>query len=235
MDPAQDTAPRRTRTQSVTRGGVAVTRTAEPFSPPELDSVCAQVDQRRGGVLSSGMEYPGRYSRWHLAYVNPCAEIVTHGRRVTVRALNARGEVVLPVLAAALQRAGEPTGKDKAREAEVCIPEPAGICAEEDRSRRPTVFSAIREVMNAFAGEDPHLGLYGAFGYDLAFQFEPVTLRRERPASQRDLVLHLPDRLYVMDRKRETAIRYSYEFTVGGVSTGGLVRETEVADRKSVV
>ncbi len=54
------------------------------------------------------MEYPGRYSRWHLAYVDPCAEIVARGRRITVRALNTRGEVLLPVLAGALRRAGQP-------------------------------------------------------------------------------------------------------------------------------
>ncbi|HEY5987796.1 MAG TPA: anthranilate synthase component I [Streptosporangiaceae bacterium] len=220
MDPA---AP----TQFLTRGGVLISRTAEPFSPRELDVLCAQVDERRGGVLSSGMEYPGRYSRWHLAYVNPCAEIVARGRRITVRALNPRGEVLLPVLAAALRRAGEPTGSGSPREVAALIPEPVGIQAEEDRSRRPTVFSAVREVMAAFAGDDPHLGLYGAFGYDLAFQFEPVRLRSERPASQRDLVLHLPDQLYVLDRKRETAIRYSYEFTVDGMATNGLARETE--------
>jgi anthranilate synthase len=225
VDPAADVVPTRTRT----RGGIAVTRTAERFSPQDLDAICARVDERRGGVLSSGMEYPGRYSRWHLAYVNPCVEVVASGRQTTVRALNARGEVLLPALAAALRRAGEPTGPETAREAAVRIPEPAGLAAEEDRSRRPTVFSAVREIMSVFAGDDPHLGLYGAFGYDLAFQFEPVTLRRERPAGQRDLVLHLPDELYVLDRKRETATRYSYEFSVGGRATDGLARETEAA------
>jgi len=111
----------------------------------------------------------------------------------------------------------------------VVIPEPAGLVAEEDRSRRPTVFSAIREIISAFSGADPHLGLYGAFGYDLAFQFEPVTPRADRPASQRDLVLHLPDELYVVDRKRETAVRHRYEFTVDGVSTEGLPRDTPAA------
>jgi anthranilate synthase len=207
---------------------VRVTRIQEPFSEPEIDRVCARVDGRRGGVLSSGMEYPGRYSRWHLAYVNPCAEIVAHGRSVTARALNARGEVVLPVLGAALLRAGRAVpAADPARERTVVIPEPAGLVAEEDRSKRPTVFTAVREIIDSFAGDDPHLGLYGAFGYDLAFQFEPVTLRRDRPASQRDLVLHLPDELFVVDRKRETATRYAYEFTVDGAGTAGLPRETE--------
>jgi anthranilate synthase len=213
------------RTEWLTAGGVRVARTAEPFGEHVLDDVCAQVEQARGGVLSSGMEYPGRYSRWHLAYVRPCAEIVARGRRVTARALGARGQVLLPVLAAALARAGERLPGSGDQEVTVVIPEPATMLAEEDRSRRPTVFSALREVIAAMAGDDPHLGLYGAFGYDLAFQFEPVTLRRERPGSQRDLVLHLPDELYVLDRKRESATRFQYDFTVGGVCTIGLPRQ----------
>ena len=39
-------------------------------------------------------------------------------------------------------------------------------------------------------------------------------------------MLHLPDEIWVLDRKREEAVRYSYEFEVGGVSTAGLSRET---------
>lgn len=64
------------RSEFVTAGGVRVTRTAGTFSPPDALAVTKRIDTRRGGVLSSGMDYPGRYSRWHLAYVNPCAEIV---------------------------------------------------------------------------------------------------------------------------------------------------------------
>jgi anthranilate synthase len=222
-------APGRRRAGSVTRGGVRVTRTEEPFDADDIDRVCARVDERRGGVLSSGMEYPGRYSRWHVAYVDPCAEIVARGRVITVRALNARGAVLLPVLGAALERAGQPGPAAGPGEVSVAIPEPAGLVAEEDRSRRPTVFSAVREVIDAFAGDDEHLGLYGAFGYDLAFQFEPVTPRIHRPAGPRDLVLHLPDELFVVDRKRETAVRYAYEFTVDGMSTDGLPRDTPEA------
>jgi anthranilate synthase len=221
---------RTTETHTVTAGGVLVTRTAEPIDEQMLDTVCSQVEGLRGGVLSSGMEYPGRYSRWHLAYVNPCAELIARGLRIRARALNARGEVLLPVLGAALLRVGEPVAAGRpAGEVEVVIPEPAGVRAEEDRSRRPTVFSAVREVITVMAGEDPHLGLYGAFGYDLAFQFEPVELRHQRPGEQRDLVLHLPDELYVHDRKRETATRYRYDFAVAGVSTHGLPRQTPAA------
>ena len=225
------------RTDFVTAGGVRVTRTTEPFSPSALAGICEQVDGRRGGVLSSGMEYPGRYSRWHMAYVNPCAEIVARGRRIAVRALNPRGEVLLPILIPALLRAGVPAAGTSpgASDIEVVVPEPTGLATEEDRSRRPTVFSALREVIAAFASDDPHLGLYGAFGYDLAFQFEPVTLRHDRPDDQRDLVLHLPDELYVLDRKREEAMRYRYEFTVGAACTEGLPRDTPAEPARRVL
>ncbi len=209
------------RTEMMTRDGVRVIRTAAPFDPAELGRIAALADERRGGVMSSGMEYPGRYSRWHMAYADPCAEIVATGRQVTARALNDRGHVLMPVIRAALRRAGQAVGDDA-----IVIPEGDREFTEEERSRRPTVFTALREVTAAFGGEDPHLGLYGAFGYDLAFQFEPVRPRLERPAAQRDLVLHLPDEIWVLDRKREEAVRYSYDFEVGGVSTAGLSRVT---------
>ena len=209
------------RTEMMTRDGVRVTRTATPFDPAELGRIAALVDQRRGGVMSSGMEYPGRYSRWHMAYADPCAEIVATGRRVTVRALNDRGRVLLPVLRAALVKCGESVDEDT-----VFIAEGDREITEEERSRRPTVFTALREITAALGCTDPHLGLYGAFGYDLAFQFEPVRLRLDRPATQRDLVLHLPDEIWVLDRQREEAVRYSYDFEVGGVSTAAFGRQT---------
>jgi anthranilate synthase len=223
-----DAEPRDELTEFQTAGGVRVSRTAGPFDPELLAGLSRAVDERRGGVLSSGMEYPGRYSRWHIAYADPCLEIVARGRRIGARALNDRGRVLLPVISAALLRAGpaaEP--RHAGLDVEVAVPEPGRAYTEEERSRRPTVFTALREIIAAFGGEDSHLGLYGAFGYDLAFQFEPVRLRLDRPADQRDLVLHLPDEIYVLDRKREQAIRYAYEFEVDGASTAGLPRRTE--------
>jgi anthranilate synthase len=223
-----------------TGGGVAITRTAQTFDPAELTRIAQAVDRRRGGVLSSGMEYPGRYSRWHLAYVNPPVEITTHGRYVTARALNERGRIILPAIADAMRRVGheQPTliligdnSKKRAAPASteitVVVPEGEGTFTEEERSRQPTVFSVLREIIAAFGCTDPHLGLYGAFGYDLAFQFEPVRLRLDRPRGQRDLVLHLPDEIWALDRRREEAVVYRYDFSVGGGSTAGHPRETD--------
>ena len=224
----------------VTAGGISVTRTATPFEPGRLAEVTRQADRRRGGTFSSGMEYPGRYSRWHMGYVDPCLELTATGRELTATALTERGAVILPAVGAALRRAGEEIGSGPVPDGAsgavtVRVPEAAGFVPEEERSRRPTVFSAVREVIALFAGPDEHLGLYGAFGYDLAFQFEPLRLRHDRRDTgragragqarrRRDLVLHLPDELYVIDRKRETALRYGYEFAVGGRTTADLDR-----------
>ena len=172
---------------------------------------------RRGGVLSSGMEYPGRYSRWHLAYVDPCVEIVARGGGSPARALNERGAVLLPVIGAALLRAGvgEPGAASRRRRGPqpgvvaVVIPEPDGPSPRRSGAAAPPCSPRCARSSPRSRAPDPHLGLYGAFGYDLAFQFEPVRLRQTAPDDQRDLVLHLPDELYVLDRKRETALRYS--------------------------
>ena len=112
------------RTELTTRGGVRVIRTATPFDPVELDRIAALVDERRGGVMSSGMEYPGRYSRWHMAYADPCAEIIATGRRITARALNDRGRVLLPVIRAAMARTGQPEPTGLTGDDTVVIPEP---------------------------------------------------------------------------------------------------------------
>jgi anthranilate synthase len=205
-----------------------ITRSAEPFDPAELGEIARLVDRRRGGVLSSGMEYPGRYSRWHIAYVNPPVEITATGRVITARALNERGLVLLPVVEAAMVKAGRVVDDGAgASSCAVLVPEPDDDGPEEQRSRRATVFTALREIIAAFSGNDPHLGLYGAFGYDLALQFEPLRRSIDRDPAQRDLVLHLPDQIWVLDRKREEATRFSYEFEVDGASTRGLSRDTE--------
>jgi anthranilate synthase len=51
-------------------------------------------------------------------------------------------------------------------------------------------------------------------------------MRLPRPQDQRDLVLHLPDEIWVLDRRREEATRFSYEFEYQGASTAGLSRQT---------
>src|SRR5690606_31109429 len=124
------------------------------------------------------------------------------------------------------------SGPDAVR---VRIPEPEGVFAEEDRSRRPSVFTAVRALRDALGCPDEHLGFYGAFGYDLAFQFEPLAPAKPRGEGDRDLVLQWPDALSIWDREREIAHHFAYEFTVDGVSTVGLPRETAALEYRAAV
>ena len=104
---------------------------------------------------------------------------------------------------------------------------PAERFPEEARSKQDTVFSVIRALLELFridGGQDDQLGLYGAFGYDLVFQFENIDRQVERDLTQRDMVLYLPDRLFVSQHGESTGRLISYEFEVDGVSTDRLPR-----------
>ena len=91
----------------------------------------------------------------------------------------------------------------------------------------PSVFTVLRAITALFrTDEDPNLGLYGAFGYDLAFQFDPVDYRLERKESQRDLVLYLPDEILVVDHYSAKAWTDRYDYSGDGFSTEGLPRDS---------
>ncbi|MGE5159372.1 MAG: anthranilate synthase component I, partial [Gemmatimonas sp.] len=95
------------------------------------------------------------------------------------------------------------------------------------RTRRASVMSLVRELVANFgANEDPLLGLFGAFAYDLVFQIEDLVQKRPREADQRDIVLYVPDRLLAYDRATAQGAVLSYDFAFDGRSTAGLPRET---------
>jgi anthranilate synthase len=185
------------------------------------------LDERRGVYLSSGYEYPGRYSRWDIASARPPLEIVSYDRRVEFRPLNDRGSVIAELLRPVLE--GHPHWEEFGPEAAILAgrlkPMPVRF-AEEQRSRQPSVFSILRALTDEFRGaQDPHLALIGAFGYDLLFQFDPIEKKLPR-AGHKDLHLYLCDDISFMDRANERIDRYQYEFARAGVITRGLERET---------
>ena len=211
-----------------TAGGVEIVRRTVPvpLASEPAAALAARLDRRRGALLASSYEYPGRYTRWDIGFADPPIELVSRGRSGAVRALNERGEALLRPIESAL--AGEPHVSAVERSGGAvafAVREPEPGFTEEERSRQPTVFSVLRAVSAMFgAADDPHLGLYGAFGYDLAFQFDPIELRRPRPEADRDLVLYLPDEILVVDHQAATAEWRRFEFTTGGGSTDGLPR-----------
>ncbi|TWA67693.1 anthranilate synthase component I [Azospirillum baldaniorum] len=210
-----------------TRGGVTVTRRATALDPQgALDPVIDALDRRRGLLLSSGVEAPGRYRRHALGFTDPPLALTARGRTLRLDALNARGRVLLPAIAEALRGLEALAGLEEApSRVTALVRKPQHPFPEEERSRQPSVFSVLRTVLELFAApDDPLLGLYGAFAYDLAFQFEPIRLRLERPDDQRDLVLYLPDRLVALDPIAGLARLVEYEFATVAGSTEGLER-----------
>ncbi|WP_102867491.1 anthranilate synthase component I [Pseudovibrio exalbescens] len=212
-----------------TKGGLTIRRSTRP-APYEAGTSdwMDRLDRQRGAVLSSSYEYPGRYTRWDMALANPPLLLESNDRSVVIRALNARGAVLLPALREALQ--GHPdictfTADDT--RIDLTVKTPDRPFTEEERSRQPSTFSIVRALTELFACDDDQLGLYGAFGYDLTFQFEPIDLKLQRPDDQRDMVLFLPDEILIVDHYGRKAHVISYEFDVAGKTTEGLPRDGE--------
>jgi anthranilate synthase len=212
-----------------TRGGLAVSRSVEQFSggASRLDDLIDLLDRRRGVVLSSGTTVPGRYESFDLGFADPPLRLETTGAGFSLQALNARGEVLIAFLGDALR---EPcvviTEKDATRLAGHILRGAAPV-DEDQRTRRVSVMSLVRDLVAALgAPDDPLLGLFGAFAYDLVFQIEDLVQKRSREADQRDIVLYVPDRLLAYDRATGRGVVLSYDFAWKGASTAGLPRDT---------
>jgi anthranilate synthase len=212
-----------------TGGGLAITRTAEQFSghADRLDDLIDLLDRRRGVVLSSGTTVPGRYDSFDLGFADPPLALETSGTDFALQAQNVRGEVLIAFLGAILRDpAVVITEHTPARLAGHIIRGPAPV-EEDQRTRRASMISLVRALIAALcANDDPLLGLFGAFAYDLVFQFEDIKQKRPRAADQRDIVLYVPDRLLAYDRATGRGVVLSYDFAWNGQSTAGLPRET---------
>jgi anthranilate synthase len=207
-----------------TPSGIVVERTFSKIAFEKgLRGLMHKLDTQRGIYLSSGYEYPERYSRWDVASVAPPLEIVAADRDITLTPLNCRGEVINRLLETVLRPYphwesfemlnGVIHGRLKP------LPE---LFPEEERSKQPSAFSLLRALLAEF--KDPlasRLALVGAFGYDLLFRFDPIETRHPR-SGVKDLQLFLCDDIYFMDRKKEQIERYRFDFTRGEDSTRGL-------------
>ncbi|WP_049736153.1 anthranilate synthase [Rhizobium ecuadorense] len=211
-----------------TKGGISVTRQrrAIPYGDA-VSSYIDKLDERRGAVFSSNYEYPGRYTRWDTAVVDPPLGISSFGRDVWIEAYNERGEVLLGFVTERLKTVSDLVlGASSARRLDLSVKAPDRVFTEEERSKMPTVFTVLRAVTDLFYSQaDASLGLYGAFGYDIAFQFDAIELKLTRPSDQRDMVLYLPDEILVVDNYAAKAWIDRYDFAKGGVTTEGKAQD----------
>lgn len=218
------------REEYVTTGGVCITAEESRIDyEGAIEPLIDDLDSHLGVLLCSAYEFPGRYTRWDIGFVDPPLAIVAKSRDVSIVALNSRGETVLKWLEPALHGSHIESLKTiGSGEMHIRIVFPQSRFSEDRRSRQPSVFSVLRDIGRFFRCTDEHLGLYGAFGYDLAYQFEHVDEHTDRDRIQRDLVLFLPDRLIVVDHGAKSAKQVSYELTCGGSTTDGAKRTGSV-------
>jgi anthranilate synthase len=211
-----------------TRGGLEVSRTVERFvGGSKLDELIELIDRRRGVVLSSGTTVPGRYESFDLGFSDPPLRLETSGTVFSLAALNARGEVLIAFLGDTLDEPGVVISERSSTRLAGHIVRGAAPVEEDQRTRRTSMMTLVRALIATFgANDDPLLGLFGAFAYDLVFQIEDLVQKRPREKDQRDIVLYVPDRLLAYDRATGRGELLSYEFAWKGRSTSGLPRET---------
>jgi anthranilate synthase len=216
-----------------------VDRTDLSTSDGALEDLVNKLDSRKGVLLQSSYEFPGRYARWSLGFVDPPLEVAGRGLDCKIAALNDRGKVLLPAIQRAMEQLKQggilqtvELPDQNTIQTKVVPPPEVGSFSEEDRSRQPSLFSVVRALVDLFGykGGDRQLGLYGAFGYDLTFQFEPIELKQDRDGQQRDLLLYLPDDIVVVDQDKRDAWRVSYDFQIDQKSTLGMERTGSVDD-----
>ncbi|WP_419418805.1 anthranilate synthase component I [Legionella sp. D16C41] len=214
--------------QKKTLGGVHIEYEQQNLTYDQaIEPLLEKLDSQRGALFASSFEYPGRYTCWDIGFINPPLALILTTAQIYLQALNQRGEELLAIIHERLQQSDTIIIQSYSKT--FCYLEvkaQAKIFSEEERSLQPSVFTIIRELLSFFKlPDEPYLGLYGAFGYDLIFQFEALEKQKTRAAEQRDMVLYLPDEIYVVNHRKEEAFVRRYDFQFQGRTTQSLPRE----------
>ena len=207
---------------------IRVTSKISGCSSELVDGIVNELDKKRGVMLSSRYEYPGRYTRWDIGFVNPPISIEAVANKITISALNERGQVLLPAFLNALENFQEVQIVSTDQNSFVCeVKQIENTFMEEDRSRMPHVMNVIRYLRDFFAFEDDRAGFYGVFGYDLGIDFMGVSRIHERQ-QDRDLVLYFADELFVTDHSNDSSYRIEYDFEIlSGEKVVGSTRDIQ--------
>lgn len=196
---------------------------AENALIPILD----KINLSKGAIFSSGLDYPGKHSRWDIAFVSPALEFISKKDSFFFNALNEQGSFLVEIIESKLSSISEIKELSLNKDNSLYllsgkIPKNTGYFSEEERSKQPSIFSVLRAVNSLFKHEEPladMFGFYGAFGYDLVHQFEDLELKLERDENLKDAHLFLPLELVVIDRQKNQAFQNNFEVSNASGST----------------
>src|SRR5690348_16461656 len=123
----------------VTAGGIRVHRRKEAIEARgAIEGLIDTLDSRRGVLLSSNYDYPGRYTRWDRGLCDPLLEPSSRDRSLELKALNERGELLLGPIRRCLAALPEAEQlQDTAHGVRATIRAPERRFSEEERSRQP--------------------------------------------------------------------------------------------------
>ncbi len=180
----------------------------------QLDSIITRLDHEKGMVLSSGIDYPGRYNRWEVGFVNPPVEVIAVKTGIKFTALNQRGLFILKFLKFVLLQHHTIQLKGASeKQFEISIIKSNQIFTEEQRSHQPSLVTPLNILTKEFSElKENMLGFFGAFAYELLYEFEPCQLKKLRSGEEEIYHLFFVDELYVFDKQRDDAYRLSLEF-----------------------
>ena len=187
-----------------------------------IDFLLDHLDAEKGVYMASDTDYPGRYSRWDIGFAAPPVEIIGFAGKTEFHALNARGEIILGIIAETFKAHPDASFAaalvDK-KTLRCTVAASARSFSEEERSHQPSPLSPLRHLMKLSQSGEGFAGFYGAFKYDLLFCFNPVPLKHARGENHSLFHLYLPDSIHLLDRRKETVFRRDYEFTLGSLDT----------------
>ncbi|MDC0073914.1 anthranilate synthase component I [Alphaproteobacteria bacterium] len=199
-----------------TKSGIVIHRKLVKLEDEvNVTQIVEHLNSTKGVYLSSGVEFPDRYSQWDYGIANPPLAIIGTNNIIEFNSLNARGEIILEIFSPILSISEyiEVISYDK-KQLIMEIKQTKELFSEEERSLQPSLFTPLKSLLAEFKGiSDNYLGLYGAFGFDLIYQFEKPKIPIKRKKASPDLHLFLPDEVYVYDRRKEVAYLYEYEFS----------------------
>ena len=209
----------------VTKNNIHVLFTRD-FMPigNHLDNITSRLDYEKGMILSSGIDYPGRYNRWEVGFVNPPVEIIATQSGVKFFALNDRGAFILIFLKFVLRQNTQLRVVEESNIFfRVEIIHSDEVFTEEQRSLQPSLVTPLNILIKEFSElKENMLGFFGAFAYELLYEFEPCQLKKIRSGKEEIYHLYFVDELYVIDKKRDETYRLTLEFLFNNQTSIGL-------------
>ncbi|TKB58437.1 anthranilate synthase component 1 [Ferrimonas aestuarii] len=156
-------------------------------------------------MLLESAEVDTKAGTQSLLLLDAALRIECHGLNVTMEAMSANGEALLPHLAASL---GEFVPQLNSNTLSLSVPTSDDILDEDARLKAPSPLSVLRQLIAAIDHDDAcaqSLLLAGSFAFDLVASVEPLPQVQDGPNNCPDYLFYLAETSLVLDHRRRSA------------------------------